>query len=367
MPDFQVYWQVGVRAAHAEPLYRVTDDQYQFKYFPAFGMLAIPIGALPLQTAKVVWFCALVAALVLLLRLTLEVLPELRIPAALLVSALIICLGKYYVIELVIGQINLLFALVVATAMMAFKNGRDVLGGLLVALAFAVKPYGLILVPWLVARRRAPAVVAALAGAFCVFLLPAIAYGVRGAARMHLEWWRTVRDTTAGTLGSPDNVSLASMFTKWFGATPAAAWFTAVTTVLLLTTVAIVVLRRDEVPEPDGLEAALLVMLTPLLSPQGWGYVLVVSTPAIAVPRQLPGHASTGAPVGVLGRAGDDRAHVIRPDGAPVVLRAGRDFDHHAVLPGCDRGACHTSPAQDSLSGVVARLQFEAVHTRVLR
>ena len=35
MPDFEVYWRTGARAAHAEPLYRVTDGEYQFKYFPA--------------------------------------------------------------------------------------------------------------------------------------------------------------------------------------------------------------------------------------------------------------------------------------------------------------------------------------------
>ena len=34
-------------------------------------------------------------------------------------------------------------------------------------------------------------------------------------------------------------------------------------------------------PHPDGLEAALLIAMTPLLSPQGWDYVLVVCTPAV--------------------------------------------------------------------------------------
>jgi len=38
---------------------------------------------------------------------------------------------------------------------------------------------------------------------------------------------------------------------------------------------------RHGVARPDGLEAALLLTLTPLLSPQGWDFVLVVSTPAI--------------------------------------------------------------------------------------
>ena len=33
-------------------------------------------------------------------------------------------------------------------------------------------------------------------------------------------------------------------------------------------------------PVPEGLEAALLLTCVPLLSPQGWDYVFLVSTPA---------------------------------------------------------------------------------------
>ena len=33
---------------------------------------------------------------------------------------------------------------------------------------------------------------------------------------------------------------------------------------------------------PDGLEAALLIAITPLISPQGWDYVVILATPAIA-------------------------------------------------------------------------------------
>jgi hypothetical protein len=51
--------------------------------------------------------------------------------------------------------------------------------------------------------------------------------------------------------------------------------------VALLGLAAAVFLGRRRVPQPDGLEAGLLIALTPLLSPQGWDYVLVVCTPAV--------------------------------------------------------------------------------------
>jgi hypothetical protein len=54
MPDFEVDWRAGQRAAHAEPLYRASDADYQFKYFPAFAVAAIPLGALSLPVAEAV-------------------------------------------------------------------------------------------------------------------------------------------------------------------------------------------------------------------------------------------------------------------------------------------------------------------------
>jgi hypothetical protein len=281
MPDFEVYWRAGARAAHAEPLYRVTDGEYQFKYFPASAMLTIPIGALPLPVARGIWFSALLAALVAVLRLSVRTLPERRMPVGMLVAVPIVGLGQYYARDLVLGQINLLLILVVISAMLALKAGREARAGWLVALAVMVKPYALILVPWLVARGRTQSVVTVAAGMAAAFLLPATMYGLAGSVALHVDWWRTVSATAAGTLTHPDNVSLAAMYTRWLGATTIAHAFAVVTAVALLGVAGAVFLRRRSVPQPDGLEAGLLIALTPLLSPQGWNYVLVVCTPAV--------------------------------------------------------------------------------------
>jgi glycosyl transferase family 87 len=281
MPDFEVYWRTGARAAHAEPLYRVTDGEYQFKYFPAAAVLAIPIGALPHPVARGIWFGALLGALVAVLRLSVRTLPERRKPVGVLLAVLIVGLGKYYARELVLGQINLLLVLIVISAMLALKAGREARAGWLVALTVMVKPYGLILVPWLIARGQTRSVVAVAAGMAVAFLLPATIYGLAGSVALHLDWWRTVSATTAGVVTHPDNVSLAAMYVKWFGATATASTFTVVTAVALLGLAAAVFLGRRRVPQPDGLEAGILIALTPLLSPRGWDYVLVVCTPAV--------------------------------------------------------------------------------------
>ena len=45
--------------------------------------------------------------------------------------------------------------------------------------------------------------------------------------------------------------------------------------------VAAVIRRRRAVPQPEYLECALLMLLMPLVSPQGWDYVLLLATPAV--------------------------------------------------------------------------------------
>jgi len=51
MPDFEVYWRAGVRARAAEPLYRDEDVHFRLKYLPAFAVLSIPAGLLPLTAS----------------------------------------------------------------------------------------------------------------------------------------------------------------------------------------------------------------------------------------------------------------------------------------------------------------------------
>lgn len=281
MPDLEVYWRAGVRVAATEPLYRVDDGHYQFKYFPAFAVLAIPLGAAPLAVAKGFWFFASVVLLVLLLALSPGLLAERRKSTGLLVTIMIVVLGKYYAHELVLGQVNLLLAVVVTCAVLAMKAGREVVAGLLVALAIVIKPYALIFLPWLIARRNRSSVLAVVAGMAAALVLPATVYGFGGDVTLHRDWWRTVTDTTAPNLMTMDNVSLASIYTRWLGPGPLSTSMVLVTAVVLLAAAAFVFFNRRGIVFPEGLEAGLLLTLMPLLSPQGWDYVFLLSTPAI--------------------------------------------------------------------------------------
>ena len=295
MPDFEVYWTAGARAAAAQPLYRDADGHFQFKYLPAFALLAMPLAAMPLSAAKGVWFAVSAVSMVVLLGLSLLALPNLRRPPILLVVLTFLAMAKFYAHELVLGQVNLLFGVLAVLAVVWMRNGREAGAGLLLALAVVVKPYAVIFAPWLATRRRRGALAAMAAGVTALLLLPAVRYGWDGNLQLLGDWWRTVSATTAPNLLNQDNVSLSAMYAKWLGAGSPAPILAAVTGGVLLLIAGIVVAGRGQLKTPDTLEACLLLILIPLLSPQGWDYVFLIATPAVmllidersALPREL--------------------------------------------------------------------------------
>lgn len=281
MRDFEVPYTTAVRAAAAAPLYRAEDEHYQFKYLPAFAVLAIPLGLMPLQVAKGVWFVGSVGLLIALMMLSVRLLPEQRKSTTVLVLSAIVVLAKFYARELDMGQVNLIFAVAATGAFVAMKEGHDLFAALLLVLTIAIKPYGALLLPVLLVRRDKAATVASGIGVLLLFALPMPLYGWAGTIDLHESWWKTVTETTTPNLLNPDNVSLASMYAKWLGIGPLAATLAATSGLVLLVSVAMVFFRRRFVHAPEGLEGSLLLLLIPLLSPQGWDYVLLIATPAV--------------------------------------------------------------------------------------
>jgi hypothetical protein len=281
MPDLEVYWKAAVRARAAEPLYRAEDLHYQFKYLPAFAVLTIPLGLVSLPVAKAAWFAISLILLATLVALSLAALPERRKPAWVLVAVTLVAMLKFYGHEIVLGQMNLLLGVLALLALRAIQRGREAQSGVLVALAIVAKPYAAIFLPWLVARRRRSSVLAAAIGLAAVLALPSLRYGVAGTLELHRAWWRTVTESTAPNLTNQDNVSIAAMFAKWVGQGSTAVTLSAAASAALLALLGFVFVRRGGIAHPDGLEGSLLLTSIPLLSPQGWDYVFLVSTPAI--------------------------------------------------------------------------------------
>jgi hypothetical protein len=259
--------------------------------------LTIPIGLLPLPAAKAAWFTASALLLAALVRLSVDALPDRRRSGSILAVAAVAVLGKFYGHELLLGQVNVLFAVLAISALLAMRWGHERRAGALIAFTIAVKPYGVLFLPWLLARRKAASVMAAVVtlGAICV--LPVPLYGVGGTFALYRDWWATVTETTPSNLLNPDNVSFAGAYAKWFGSGMLATTLALITGVAALALTIAAFLYRGGLSFAETIEASLLLLLIPLLSPQGWDYVLLLATPAVVLlvnyldrlPRALQG------------------------------------------------------------------------------
>jgi hypothetical protein len=280
MIDFRTWRVATVRAVHAEPLYRVEDGHYQFKYFPAFAVVMAPFGLLDEHTGQVLWFSLSIALLVTLLRWSVSGLPERRLLQGLLLSLTVVLMAKFYARELLLGQTNLLLGVLLLASVVAINASRPVAAGVLAGAAVFVKPYALVLLPWLALLKWQAGV--AFAGVVTAgLLLPVALYGWSGNVALLRGWLQTVTASTPPNLLTNDNISIAAMWAKWLGLGTPASLLAVLTTGGLVWLMVDVWRHRRNIRAPIYLEGALLMLLIPLVSPQGWDYVLLLATPAV--------------------------------------------------------------------------------------
>ena len=281
MVDFGVYRVAAGRALASEPLYREEDGHYKFKYLPAFAIVMAPFAGLEPQTAKALWFAMSVGLLAAFVRWSVYALPDRRRSERALMVLAVVLMAKFYGHELTLGQSNILLGTVLVAALLAVEAGRSLVAGALFGLAVFVKPYAIILLPWVAFSCGLAATLVSSGVVLAGLLLPVATYGWTGNLDLLSAWYRTVTGSTASTLVGGDNISLAGMWGKWLGAGAPATILATVSGLGMLGLAVAIWFRRRAVAAPDYLEVALLMLLVPLLSPQGWDYVLLLATPAV--------------------------------------------------------------------------------------
>lgn len=278
--DFEVIHKAGSRVIAAEPLYRPNDGHYQYKYWPIFAMAMTPFATIPVEVGKVIWYTLTVALLVVFVNQTTRALPDRRLSVQLLTWAALLLTGKFIVKELVNGQTNVMLGVFVMLALAAAEGGHRIRAGIFVALAAFAKPYGLMFVPWLAATQGVAALAGALGMLVAGWMAPALVYGWQGNLTLLSEWYRTVVQTTPPNLIIAENISFATMWAKWIGVGPTAAALASATVLVTFCGALWLWFSRKSVPRPGYLEIGYLLLLIPLISPQGWDYVLVAAMPA---------------------------------------------------------------------------------------
>jgi hypothetical protein len=281
MADFDVYRTAANRALAGEPLYRPDDGHYRFKYLPAFALAMAPFALVDREAARVIWFALSAGLLTVFLRWSVRALPERRRSEQVLLWLTVLFMAKFYAHELTLGQTNILLGVLLVGSLLAVQVDQPIVAGVLLGTAAFIKPYALLLLPWLGFSHGLAAALTTVGVLMTGLLLPAAVFGWSGNLHQLADWFRAVTGTTEGTLLGADNVSLAAMWAKWVGIGQTARALATISAGAALALVAIVWVRRRQIADPDYLEVALLLLLIPLLSPQGWDYVLLLATPAV--------------------------------------------------------------------------------------
>ena len=288
MSDFEVYHRTGQRFIAGESLYQTSDGHYMFKYLPSSGAVYVPFALLPMDAAKAAWFTMIVGTFALVVSLSASLVAA---PSSSVVIVAVLILAKYLLHELRLGQINTLILLlnIVAIRALVRTPPAQASAGIATGLATAIKPYAALTVAYLLVKRQWRAFGLAIATMVLAQAVPMLTYGVSGTLSELRLWRTTLSASTPVLLTNSDAISVLAFCTKWLG-DPALASMVALAllSVLALVFFAVILGGRNE-PDAAVLEGAMLLTLTPLVSPLGWDYNFLMALPAIML---LVGHRS---------------------------------------------------------------------------
>ena len=194
MTDFAVYRTAATRALNAEPLYRAEDGHYTFKYLPAFALAMAPFAKLDAEAAKTIWFALSVGLLTSYIRWSVRALPERRRSDRVLIWLTVALMAKFYLHELTLGQTNILLGTLLVAALLAVQIDHPLVASGLIGVAAFVKPYALVIMPWLAFTYGLATVGVGAAVVAIGLLAPALVYGWNGNLALLASWYHTVTE-----------------------------------------------------------------------------------------------------------------------------------------------------------------------------
>ena len=119
-------------------------------------------------------------------------------------------------------KLAVLLVVVLTVFALAVQIEQRRVAGVLIGLAVFVKPYAIVLVPWLAVSHGAAAALISLGVIGAGLLMPSLVFGWGGNLDQLQAWAQVVAGSTAPNLVGADNISLAAMWAKWLGIGPLA-------------------------------------------------------------------------------------------------------------------------------------------------
>jgi Glycosyltransferase family 87 len=166
-----------------------------YPYQPALAMFFVPLAFLPAVLQRLVWYVIFVGCLVLAVRLT-EAIAERLYPGSTrgqnlfwLRTIMLVTCGKHFLDVITYASHDPLSLAIIMFATWALFNGREVAGGLWLAVAAAIRASPLIYLPYLILKRRLLASLVFIVALLAVSLIPDLVGALRGGHTGYLTDW----------------------------------------------------------------------------------------------------------------------------------------------------------------------------------
>lgn len=273
-------------AKKLETLHRHDEFEHVhiFSYPPAMMFFIVPFSLVPFQVAKLGWLAFSLFAIGWGLWLVGRAIHSHLLTTLCMVFLALIFQPVRNTVDL--GQVNALIFVLVAAFFSLYRGGKDVLAGLVLGLATAIRVHPLVLVLYLIWRREFRPAVVALTTTGVVSLLAVPAFGVQES----VIYFTQVAPKFARALVSVENHSLAgflatvgpSLGLTHPGQQVSSLWTARLATGLVLALTAI--LLHGTAPRRGSraadLEFALVLVMIPLVTPNTTINHLIIILPS---------------------------------------------------------------------------------------
>ena len=194
--DFNTYYRAGGRVLAGLPIYPPSDSD-RFLYAPIFAIGFAPLAALPLKAAQLAFFLLNAFAFVeLIVGAGVMLFGRSRqLNAALIVIPVLLCF-RFIGNNIEHGQINLLTLPLLVWAIVSAEESRPWRGGLMLAAAILIKPFGVLAAAYLLVRAKFGTLACAALWGIVLLLAPIAVFGAHGWHEQTVAYVQAVSSMT---------------------------------------------------------------------------------------------------------------------------------------------------------------------------
>lgn len=246
MADFRVYYDAANALIHGDTLYGkafgVSSGFY--KYSPFACIPFIPLALLPYGIASVVYYLLTTAAIIWFSLRVSKVVSGSETSSSLTLPILTgLFLIDHLERELHLGNVNLLLLIALFESYILLKSNRNQKGGALYGFVLLFKPHFLLLLPYLIWKKKGAAVLACFSIIGLGLLIPALALGWQQNMQLLQQWFHAMGDHNVALQLSPNTVY--GLINNAFMNGGAGAWLVAICLAVVASCTAVWIICND--------------------------------------------------------------------------------------------------------------------------